>query len=93
MLSRNLADQLQAATGIDQAQFGDLYRTRGCNAQGLGAIYFWMIRGETFVFVPIHRLLSPCDFATIVGLAEHPDKSIWRPLMKQIMASAVVLPS
>jgi len=86
MLPPELGVQLQAATKLPAGAFGTLY------IAGQGTIGYWRIAGRDHQFAPVSFHLTNADgFARKIGLAKSPDPRVWRPLIKEVIASATVV--
>jgi hypothetical protein len=94
MITFDQRTALHELTGLPREFFGKLYRTRGEDEKGGGAIFYWRL-GDTedaMMFAPAGlHLKSPEGFAKKLGLSRPPDARSWQLLIRAIMADATVI--
>jgi hypothetical protein len=94
MITFDQRTALHELTGLPRQHFGKLYRTRGANEAGEGAIFYWVLGNteDPVRFAPAEaHLASPEGFAKKLRLTRPPDAARFVPLIREIMAGAVVI--
>jgi hypothetical protein len=94
MITFDQRTALHELTGLPRQFFGKLYRTRGANETGEGAIFYWVLGNsdDAVMFAPAEaHLASPEGFAKKLRLARPPEAARFVPLIREIMASAIII--
>jgi len=94
MLTEDQRKALSELTGLPRTFFGTLYRTRGENAKGDGAIFYWMLgnSGDPVQFAPASwELVRAEGFHRKLRLEQPLNATKWAPLIASIMATATII--
>ena len=94
MITFDQRTALHELTGLPREFFGKLYRTRGEDEKGGGAIFYWMLGNsrDPVQFASANWELAQAEgFHRKLQLEQPLNATKWTPLIRAIMADATVI--